>query len=96
MVTEVAHLHIRENESPSFERAFYLAKQIISRMPGYIEHELLKCIEMENKYVLIVRWKKLEDHTYGFRQNAEYNEWKTLLHHFYEPFPVVEHYRKLS
>ena len=43
--------------------------------------------------MLLVRWRRLEDHTEGFRKSAEYQEWKRLLHHFYDPFPTVEHYR---
>jgi heme-degrading monooxygenase HmoA len=39
-----------------------------------------------------VRWETLEDHTEGFRGSAEYQRWRALLHHFYDPFPVVEHY----
>ncbi len=35
----------------------------------------------------------LEDHTEGFRRSAAYREWKSLLHHFYDPFPTVEHDR---
>jgi len=42
--------------------------------------------------VLLVQWKRLEDHTIGFRQSPEYQRWKALLHHFYDPFPTVEHY----
>jgi len=34
----------------------------------------------------------LADHTAGFRKSPEYAEWKSLLHHYYEPFPTVEHY----
>ena len=63
-------------------------------MKGYIEHELLKCIAEENKYLLIVRWQKVEDRIEGFKKSEEYNRWKKLLHHYYDPFPVVEHYRK--
>jgi heme-degrading monooxygenase HmoA len=44
------------------------------------------------KYVLLVQWQKVEDHTVGFRQSPQYQEWKRLLHHFYEPFPTVGHY----
>ena len=61
-------------------------------MPGYISHELQKCVEIEDKYVLLVRWRALEDHTVGFRTSPQYEEWKRLLHHFYDPFPKVEHY----
>ena len=96
MITEIALLYIKENESDLFEQAFGKAQAIISSMKGYIEHELLKCIEEENKYLLIVRWETIEDHTEGFRKHPQYQEWKKLLHHFYNPFPVVEHYKKLE
>ena len=95
MITEIALLHIRENESDLFEQAFYKAEIIISSMKGYMEHELLKCIEEADKYLLIVRWQTIEDHTDGFRKHEKYKEWKNLLHHFYNPFPVVEHYKKI-
>lgn len=75
-----------------FEAAFRQASPIIASMKGYLSHELQHCIEVPNRYVLLVRWETLEDHTIGFRQSAEYQEWKRLLHHFYDPFPTVEHY----
>lgn len=28
----------------------------------------------------------------GFRGSAEYQQWRRLLHEFYEPFPTVEHF----
>ena len=95
MITEVAVLNIKKDQSKLFETAFDEAQSIISSMKGYIEHELLKCLETEDKYLLIVRWQTLEDHTKGFRKSERYNEWKKLLHHFYEPFPNVEHYKQI-
>jgi heme-degrading monooxygenase HmoA len=65
-------------------------------MKGYINHEIQKCMEDKNKYILFVRWNTLEDHTVGFRESEEYQEWKKLLHHFYEPFPTVEHYKGID
>jgi heme-degrading monooxygenase HmoA len=61
-------------------------------MDGYISHELQRCLETPGKYLLLVEWRSLEDHTVGFRQSAGYLEWKRLLHHFYDPFPTVEHF----
>jgi heme-degrading monooxygenase HmoA len=95
MITEIALLTIRENESPEFEKAFSKAQNIISGMKGYREHELQKCVENEDKYLLIVRWETLKDHTEGFRKSEAYLEWKNLLHHFYDPFPEVEHYTRI-
>jgi heme-degrading monooxygenase HmoA len=91
-ILEVATLHIRSGDSESFENAFRSAVPIIASMDGYLSHELKRCLEASNKYILLVRWRRLEDHTVGFRQSTQYQEWRRLLHHFYEPAPTVEHY----
>ncbi|MBZ4188279.1 antibiotic biosynthesis monooxygenase family protein [Niabella beijingensis] len=93
MVTEIAILNIRPGMGGAFEASFEQARNIIRSMKGYLQHELLKCMEEADKYILIVQWQHLEDHTEGFRKSSEYQEWKKLLHHFYDPFPVVEHYQ---
>jgi heme-degrading monooxygenase HmoA len=92
MILEVAVLKVKPGEAKRFEAAFGRAQQIISSMPGYLEHELQRCLEVDNQYVLLVRWQSLEDHTKGFRGSPEYQEWRALLHDFYDPFPTVEHY----
>lgn len=92
MILEVAVLNIIPGRSKEFEVAFEKAQSIISSMNGYISHELHRSIEHENRYLLLVNWEKLDDHTQGFRKSAQYQEWKALLHHFYDPFPEVEHY----
>jgi len=93
MILEVAILNIKQGLSNEFELAFIKAKSIISSMKGYVSHELKKCIEVEDKYILLVTWETIEDHEIGFRKSEEYQQWKTLLHHFYEPFPIVQHYK---
>jgi heme-degrading monooxygenase HmoA len=92
MILEVAILNVKSGEEESFERVFLTAGQYISSVKGYVKHTLCKCLEQTNKYILLVDWENLEDHTVGFRQSAEYLEWKKLLHHYYDPFPTVEHY----
>jgi heme-degrading monooxygenase HmoA len=92
MILEVAMLNVRPGQQEAFEDAFTQAQKIIASMPGYLGHELQRCLEDPYKYVLLVRWRTLEDHEVGFRQSAEYQDWKQLLHHFYEPFPTVEHF----
>lgn len=92
MILEIAPLQVRSGQSAEFEAAFLKAQAIISSMPGYISHELQRCIERKDEYVLLVRWRSLADHEVGFHQSQQYQEWKTLLHHFYDPFPTVFHY----
>lgn len=92
MILEAAFLYVKEGQATNFEKDFSVAGQYISSIKGYKSHRLQKCLEQENKYLLLVEWENLEDHTIGFRQSAAYQEWKKLLHHYYDPFPVVEHY----
>lgn len=92
MVLEVAILSVRPGESDAFEVAFAEAQQFIAASPGYQRHELRRCLETADRYLLLVWWDSLESHTEGFRGSSAYPRWSELLHHFYDPFPTVEHY----
>lgn len=95
MILEVALLDVRPAQAEAFEEAFREAQHILSAMPGYLGHELGRCAEEPSRYVLLVRWQTLEDHTVGFRGSPEYQRWRRLLHHFYDPFPKVEHFGRV-
>jgi len=92
MVLEVAVLNVRRGQGRAFEGAFREARQLIASMPGHERHELRRCLETPDRYLLLVWWDSLESHTEGFRKSPEYARWRELLHHFYDPFPEVEHY----
>ena len=92
MILEVAILNVKGGQEKQFEIAFAIAGQFISSIKGYVRHSLRKCVEQQSRYILLVDWENLEDHTISFRQSAEYLEWKNILHHYYDPFPTVEHY----
>lgn len=92
MILEVAILDVRKGMEAEFEGAFRTAQSIIASMSGYRSHQLRRCVENPGRYILLVDWETLEDHTVGFRGSPQYQEWRALLHHFYDPFPTVEHY----
>ena len=92
MILEVAILNVIPGQETAFEAAFDRARTIIASMTGVLGLELKRCVEVRTRYLLLVRWNTLEDHTVGFRGSPQYQEWKRLLHHFYDPFPNVEHY----
>ena len=92
MITEQAVLDVKPGEEADFEAAFARAQTLIASMAGFESLRLLRCIERPNRYLLLVEWARIEDHTDGFRGSAEYEEWRRLLHHFYDPFPTVEHF----
>ncbi len=96
MILEVAPLSIRAGMEAQFEAAFREAQAIIAAMPGYVSHELRRCLERPGEYLLLVRWQTLAAHEIGFRRSPQYQEWKRLLHHFYDPFPVVSHYSSVA
>ncbi len=96
MILEAVMLPVKPGMELDFESAFQQASSIIASMNGYLSHELHRCLEVKGKYLLLVRWESLESHTVGFRGSAEYQEWKKLLHHFYEPFPTVEHFEEVE
>ena len=92
MILEFARLEVIPEKTAEFEASFQIAQEIISSMRGYLGHQLQQNMETPNRYILLVKWEKPEDHTIGFRESPDYLRWKNLLHHFYDPFPVVEHY----
>jgi len=89
-------LNVMPGKEDEFLKAFSKAQEIISKMAGYISHQLKRCIENSSQFILLVEWEQLTDHTEGFRKSEEYREWKSLLHHFYDPFPTVEHYENVQ
>jgi len=96
MILEVAILSVRPGQSAAFEQAFAQAQAILASMPGYVSHELQRCLEAPDKYILLVQWQRLEDHIIGFRRSPRYHEWRKLLHHFYDQVPTVEHYEMVT
>ena len=69
---------------------------MLEAAPGFQRLEMRRGIETPDSFVLLVWWQTLEDHTVGFRSSAEYQRWRALLHHFYDPFPTVEHFAPLT
>jgi heme-degrading monooxygenase HmoA len=94
MILEAAILDVRPGQEEAFEAAMRNARPLIAATPGFADISVQRCIERPSNYLLLVRWEKLEDHTVGFRQWDRYQEWRKMLHHFYDPFPVVEHYEE--
>jgi heme-degrading monooxygenase HmoA len=88
----VAVLDVRPSEEEAFETAMREARPLIEATPGFAGIELRRCLEISNRYVLLVSWEQMQDHTVGFRQSDRYRIWRDLLHHFYDPFPPVQHY----
>jgi heme-degrading monooxygenase HmoA len=96
VILEHAALDVIPGRETDFEAAFAEARTIIAAMPGFVWLRLARGIERPGSYLLLVEWERLEDHTVGFRGSEAYERWRSLLHHFYDPFPTVEHYEPVT
>ncbi|WP_308799162.1 antibiotic biosynthesis monooxygenase family protein [Agromyces silvae] len=96
MILEHAILPVIPGREAAFEAAFAQARGLIASMPGFVDLRLSRSIESPNEYLLLVQWESVEAHERGFRGSPEYERWRELLHHFYEPFPVVEHFAEVA
>lgn len=92
MINEFAYLTVKAGQAEAFELAFDKAKRIISGMPGFISLNLYRHHDGVGRYLLHVVWQDIASHQDGFRKSAQYQQWRALLHHFYEPFPTVEYF----
>ena len=92
MITEHAILEVIPGQEDTFVDSMDKAKALIAGSPGFISLRVERCLERPSCFLLLVEWDSLEDHTEGFRGSAAYQDWRDALHHFYDPFPVVEHF----
>jgi heme-degrading monooxygenase HmoA len=92
MITEHALLDVVPGREGEFVASMERAKALIASSPGFVSLQVERCLEHPSRFLLLVEWERLEDHTEGFRGSATYEDWRAALHHFYDPFPVVEHY----
>ena len=96
MVTEHALITVRPGSAAQFERAMGEARAVIGASPGFLGLTLHRGVETPERYLLLVEWATLEAHTEGFRGSPAYSRWRELLHHFYDPFPTVEHFEVVA
>jgi len=92
VILEHAILDVSPAETAEYEAALWLALPFIVATPGFIRLEVRPSLEKPGRYLLLVEWRELADHTVGFRDSDRYQAWKNLLHRFYSPFPLVEHF----
>jgi heme-degrading monooxygenase HmoA len=92
VILEHAILDVAPTETADYEAALKEALPFIAATQGFIRLEIRPCLEKPGRYLLLVEWREIRDHTEGFRNSDRYQAWKNLLHRFYSPFPLVQHY----
>ena len=92
MITEHAILQVRAGQEAAFEAAMAQAKPLIADSPGFLGIDVRPDCERAGRYLLLVRWESIADHRDGFRLSDRYQQWRCLLHGFYDPMPQVSYF----
>lgn len=92
MILEHAILCVRPGQSGEFEQAMAKARPLIAAQPGFQSIEIRPSSDDPERYLLLVIWDRIESHRELFRQSDDYQQWRALLHAFYDPMPVINYY----
>lgn len=92
MILERAELPVIPGRESEFEAAFASVRHLPAEIEGFRSLRLVRGIESPSLYVLLIEWDSVAAHEQGFRGSPGYEKWRAALHHFYDPFPVVEHF----
>ena len=92
MILELATIDIKPGANTDFEKNLEQAQAVLRQAEGYLGHEFQKCIERDNRYILLIRWTSLEAHTQGFRGSELFVQWRGLIGQFFDQPPQVEHF----
>ncbi len=97
MVLEVAEIQIRAGEQQAFEAALSRGVQtVISQSKGYRGYRLERGIESPQRYLLLIEWDTLENHTVDFRQSPSFAQWRAIVGPYFVEPPRVEHFEQAS
>jgi heme-degrading monooxygenase HmoA len=92
MVLELATIDIKAYSNAEFEANIEKAKLVIAQSKGFLSIEVQHCIEQNNRYILLIKWETIDDHTIGFRASELFKDWRALIGPFFENPPLVQHY----
>lgn len=97
MILEVADIRIQPGQQAAFDEAILRGLQsVIAQAKGYRGYKVNKGIESPERYLLMIFWDTLEDHTVGFRSSPAFAEWRAIVGPFFASPPVVEHFDLLG
>jgi len=97
MILEVADIRIRPGSQAAFDVAIERGlKTVIAKANGFRGYKVQKGIDSPERYVLMIYWDTVENHTVDFRQSPAFQEWRGFVgSHFASP-PAVEHFTLLT
>jgi heme-degrading monooxygenase HmoA len=97
MILEVADIRVRPGTQNDFDAAIQAGvRDVLSKAQGYRGFKINKGIESPERYLLMVFWERLEDHTVGFRGSDAFAQWRAIVGSYFAAPPQVEHFALLA
>lgn len=97
MILEIADIRIQPGRQAEFDDAIQRGiTEVIAKAKGFNGFKLNKGIESPERYVLMIFWETLENHTIDFRQSPAFAEWRAIVGPYFAVPPTVEHFNLLA
>jgi heme-degrading monooxygenase HmoA len=97
MILELADIRIRPGEQHGFDTAIRRGvESVIARAKGFRGYKINKGVESPERYLLMIFWETLENHTVDFRGSPAFAEWRSIVGPYFASPPVVEHFSLLA
>jgi hypothetical protein len=92
MILEHCDIEINPSKSTEFEEAILRGvSTVISKAKGFRGFKVNHSIESPARYLLLIYWDSLENHTMDFRGSDAFNDWRAIVGPFFAKPPFVEH-----
>ena len=97
MILELADIRIHAGQQSAFDVAIERGlTEVISQALGFRGYKVNKGIESPERYVLMIFWDTLENHTVDFRESPAFSQWRAIVGPFFASPPIVEHFTLLG
>jgi len=93
MILEIADIRILPGKQAEFRAAIQQALDTVaSKATGFRRASVQQGIESPERFVLMIEWDTLENHTVDFRQGPLFAQWRAIIGPFFASPPAVEHF----
>ena len=93
MILEIADIRIPPGKNAEFDAAIrHGVESVVSQAKGFKGYRVERGIESPERYVLMIHWDTLENHTVDFREGPLFPQWRAIVGPYFAAPPVVEHF----
>jgi len=97
MILEHCDLEIDPSKQKDFEEAIVRGVEtVISKAKGFQGYKVNHSLETPARYLLLIYWDTLENHTVDFRGSAAFADWRAIVGPYFVKPPHVEHMTLVS